>query len=78
MSFAELEGTVAEMVVPIPGQARVEGLLYVDNRSPRPFTDHDEAVAARIGRTVATVAWKRLAEVAEVLRPAPALPPGAA
>jgi signal transduction histidine kinase len=32
------------MVVPITIGARIEGLLYVDNRTARPFTDRDEAV----------------------------------
>ncbi|HUG35699.1 MAG TPA: GAF domain-containing protein, partial [Candidatus Limnocylindrales bacterium] len=43
-----LTSTVAEIVVPIPGEERVEGLLYVINRSPRLFTDQDEAVLNRL------------------------------
>jgi GAF domain-containing protein/ActR/RegA family two-component response regulator len=42
------EGIVAEMVVPLLSAGRVEGLLYVDNRTARPFTDRDEAVLARL------------------------------
>ena len=42
------EGIVAAMAVPITGQGRVEGLLYVHNRSPRPFTDRDEAILLRL------------------------------
>jgi signal transduction histidine kinase len=38
------EAIVTVMVVPITIEGRVEGLLYVDNRTPRPFDDQDEAV----------------------------------
>jgi signal transduction histidine kinase/DNA-binding response OmpR family regulator len=38
----------AQMVVPIPGDRGVEGLLYVGHRSSRPFTDRDEAVLGRL------------------------------
>ena len=38
------EGVTTLMVVPITIGGRVEGLLYVDNRAPRPFDDHDEEV----------------------------------
>jgi GAF domain-containing protein/nitrogen-specific signal transduction histidine kinase/CheY-like chemotaxis protein len=41
-------GIVAEMVAPIRIGDRVEGLIYVDNCSPRPFTDRDEAVLVRL------------------------------
>jgi GAF domain-containing protein len=50
----EREGTVAEMVVPITGAQRVEGLLYVTNRSARPFTDRDEAVLRRLAEYART------------------------
>jgi two-component system NarL family sensor kinase len=36
------EGVVAELAVPIRIEGRTEGLLFVDNRSARPFTEHDE------------------------------------
>jgi signal transduction histidine kinase len=36
------------LVVPIVLGTRVEGLLYADNRSPRPFTDRDEAILAQL------------------------------
>jgi len=36
------EGTVAALAVPIRAGERVEGLIFVDNRSARPFTDRDE------------------------------------
>ena len=42
--FVRANGLVALMVVPIQGDERVEGLLYVDRRRPRPFTDRDEAL----------------------------------
>jgi PAS domain S-box-containing protein len=42
------EGITAQLVVPIRGEARIEGLLYVENRMARPFTDQDEAVLARL------------------------------
>jgi PAS domain S-box-containing protein len=35
------EGVVALAVVPIRREGRVQGLLYVSNRSPRPFGDHE-------------------------------------
>src|SRR5207249_1401511 len=38
------EGTVAALAVPIRAGERVEGLIFVDNRSARPFTDRDERV----------------------------------
>ncbi len=48
LALAQREGTITEMVVPIRSQERVEGLLYVSNRSPRPFTDHDETTLLRL------------------------------
>jgi signal transduction histidine kinase len=36
------EGVVAELAVPIRTEGRIEGLLFVDNRSARPFTEGDE------------------------------------
>jgi signal transduction histidine kinase/CheY-like chemotaxis protein len=38
------EGSVAVVVAPIRMDGRVEGLIYCDNRSPRPFTERDEDV----------------------------------
>jgi signal transduction histidine kinase/CheY-like chemotaxis protein len=37
------EGVLAQLVVPIRRDDRIEGLLYVDRRSSRPFTDWEEA-----------------------------------
>ena len=44
----EQDGTIAQIVVPIPGESGLAGLLYVDRREPRPFTDDDEAVLLRL------------------------------
>ena len=46
-------GITAEMVVPVLIEDRIEGLLYVDNRSSRPFTDRDESVLARLAAQAA-------------------------
>jgi PAS domain S-box-containing protein len=49
--YAEMireEGSVAVMVAPIRMGAGVEGLLYVDNRALRPFTERDEAILMRL------------------------------
>ncbi|OGL09475.1 MAG: hypothetical protein A3I14_02640 [Candidatus Rokubacteria bacterium RIFCSPLOWO2_02_FULL_73_56] len=51
--FIEGEGIVAQMVVPIAGEGRTEGLLFVDNRSARAFTDHDEAILTRLAEHAA-------------------------
>jgi signal transduction histidine kinase/DNA-binding response OmpR family regulator len=48
LEVARAEGTVAEMVVPIRSGEEIEGLLYVTNRSRRPFTDRDGAVLQRL------------------------------
>ncbi len=53
-AIAEREGIVTEMVVPILIQERVEGVLYVSNRSARPFTDRDEAAVLRLSDYAAT------------------------
>ncbi|MGH7268320.1 MAG: GAF domain-containing protein, partial [Candidatus Rokuibacteriota bacterium] len=49
----EAEGIVASMAVPIKSGDQVEGLLFVDDRSRRSFTDRDEAVLARLGEYAA-------------------------
>jgi PAS domain S-box-containing protein len=48
LSLIEAEGTITSMVVPIVIQGRVEGLLYVDRRTRRPFTDRDEAIVVQL------------------------------
>jgi GAF domain-containing protein len=47
------EGIVTQMIVPIRSGADVEGLLYVDNRSARPFTDLDEAALVHLAEHAA-------------------------
>jgi PAS domain S-box-containing protein len=42
--MAAVEGVVALAAVPIRREGRVQGLLYVSNRSARPFTDHEVGV----------------------------------
>jgi len=42
------EGSVAVLVAPIRMGERIEGLIYVDNRTSRPFTDRDEAILMRL------------------------------
>src|SRR4030095_4105657 len=42
--IVKTERIVTVMVVPITIGERIEGLLYVDNRTARPFTDHDAAI----------------------------------
>jgi GAF domain-containing protein/ActR/RegA family two-component response regulator/anti-sigma regulatory factor (Ser/Thr protein kinase) len=44
----EQEGIVSELAVPIRIGDRVEGVLTVNNRTPRPFTDQDEVVLQRL------------------------------
>ena len=42
------EGVVTAMAVPIIGDERLAGALFVLNRTSRPFTDQDEAVVGRL------------------------------
>jgi signal transduction histidine kinase len=42
------EQIVTLMVVPIVIGPQIEGLLYVDNRTARPFTDRDEAILRQL------------------------------
>jgi PAS domain S-box-containing protein len=46
-------GIGAKMVVPVLIDDRVEGLLYVDNRSARAFNDPDEAILVRLAAQAA-------------------------
>ncbi|MBI2525508.1 MAG: GAF domain-containing protein [Candidatus Rokubacteria bacterium] len=41
-------GTVAVLVVPISIDEAIEGLLYVYNLAPRPFSDRDESILSRL------------------------------
>jgi PAS domain S-box-containing protein len=54
MAVRDADGTVAQLVVPIPGDGGTAGLLYVDRRTRRPFTDADEAVLVRLADHAAT------------------------
>ena len=51
---SRVDGTVAQLVVPIPGEAGIAGLLYVDRKERRPFTDSDEAILVRLADHAAT------------------------
>jgi len=42
------ESVITTLVVPIWISGQVEGLLYVENRAERPFTDADEAILTRL------------------------------
>jgi signal transduction histidine kinase len=48
IALVEEEGIVTSLVVPIRAGGRVEGLIYVDNRTPRPFSERDEAMLVRL------------------------------
>ena len=48
LPHARAEQIVAEIAVPIRTQEELHGVLYVSNRSSRPFTDRDEAVLCRL------------------------------
>ena len=47
------DGIVTMMVVPIRIDDAVAGLLYTINRTPRPFTDQDEAILLRLAEQAA-------------------------
>ena len=66
LAMIEAEGIVTALAVPIRIEDRIEGLLLVDNRSACPFTDHDEAVLARLAGHAATAIHN--AELLEGLR----------
>ena len=42
------ESIVAELAVPIQTEGQLQGILFVDNRSPRPFTQQDERTLQRL------------------------------
>jgi PAS domain S-box-containing protein len=48
LALVRAEGIVATVAVPIRVGATVEGLIYVDARSPRHFSEHDEAMLVRL------------------------------
>ena len=49
----EVEGIVATLVVPIVLEGRLEGLLYVHRRAPRPFTDRTQSVLLQLAEYAA-------------------------
>ena len=51
--LVELEGLVATLVVPIMVEGRVEGLLYVHRRTPKPFNDRSETVLRQLAEYAA-------------------------
>jgi PAS domain S-box-containing protein len=68
-AIADETGTVTLMVVPIIIRARVEGLLYISNRTPRAFTEQDEAVCMRLAeQAAAAISNARLFAEAETAR----------
>jgi PAS domain S-box-containing protein len=68
-AIAHETGTMTLMVVPITIRGRVEGLLYISNRTPRAFTEHDEAVCMRLAeQAAAAISNARLFAEAEKAR----------
>ena len=66
LAYARQVGIVAELVVPIRIGESIQGLLYVDNSTARPFTDWDEAVLVRLAEQAAVAIQNgRLYEEAE-------------
>ena len=54
VAASRADGTIAQLVVPVPGDAGIAGLLYVDRRERRPFSDGDEAILLRLAHHAAT------------------------
>jgi PAS domain S-box-containing protein len=52
-AFAEAEGSVAVMLVPITLHGGVEGLIYCGRRRAEPFSERDEAVGLRMAEHAA-------------------------
>jgi len=48
LPIIQARGVVALIGVPIRIGDRIEGILFVENHSPRPFTDRDEAILLRL------------------------------
>src|SRR5574341_373726 len=48
LAYVQADEIVTALVVPIEIGRRVAGLLFVSNRSPRSFTDHDESILTRL------------------------------
>jgi signal transduction histidine kinase/CheY-like chemotaxis protein len=47
-AVAEVEDARSGMIVPIPGDDRIEGLIYVSRRRVAPFSEHDETICQRL------------------------------
>ena len=61
------QGILADLTVPICIGDRVAGRLFVDNRTPRPFSDQDEAILLRLADHAAiAIQNARLYETLEV------------
>jgi signal transduction histidine kinase/integral membrane sensor domain MASE1 len=44
----DVEDVRSAMIVPIPGEDRIEGLIYVSRRRVAPFSEHDETIGQRL------------------------------
>ena len=44
----DVEDVRSEMIVPIPGEDSIEGLIYVSRRRVAPFSEHDETICQRL------------------------------
>ena len=44
----DVEYVRSEMIVPIPGEDSIEGLIYVSRRRVAPFSEHDETICQRL------------------------------
>ncbi len=53
LDLARAEGIVTALVVPVQTEERIEGLLYAENRSSRPFTARDETTLLRLAQQAA-------------------------
>ena len=53
LALVQADEIVTALVVPIRIDRRIEGLLFSHNRSPRAFTDHDEAILTRLAEHAA-------------------------
>jgi signal transduction histidine kinase/integral membrane sensor domain MASE1 len=48
VGVVDAEGIRSGMIVPIHGEDKVEGLIYVSRRTVRPFVEHEETVCQRL------------------------------
>jgi signal transduction histidine kinase/integral membrane sensor domain MASE1 len=48
LPIVEQEGVRSSLIVPVLGDEKIEGLIYVSRRSVRPFSDHEETVGQRL------------------------------